>query len=846
MLADPRLTDHTFLRTMGIRRKKRLLASETASPQIDSLPTCLTTLGITPQPKQAQMLDSEADIVIFGGAAYAGKTMGLLLDPLHHIANRDFGATIFRRTFSRITVEGGMWDETKKLYQPLQAKPNSVEHAWTFPSGASINFAHLQHAGDEYAYYGAQICVLGFDQLEEFCLHPETEVLTAQGWRPITDVRRGDLVASLTADRQTVYLPVSETVRMPCRSGKLITVYQPNGISFRATPQHRVPVASQRGDGAWKFKQVKDLKHDRILRTGHWRGHEVKRYQFWPVSGRGLGRNANAADSVAMDLWLRFLGWWFSEGGTYLQSRLPQSQTPFVHLCQTGPYAGEIEKMLTEMPFRFTYNRKTGMFWIASRQLYDELAPLGNTYTKRIPRWIFQLSPRQMRLFFEAFMKGDGSPCGAGFRTGLANEGLIDDLQEMAFLLGLVATKASTQSSTSNALGKRYPVWQLGISRPERTRGTIVDRHHFEEEPYDGDVYCLTVPGTHTFLARHRGRYFWSGNSSEQFFYMITRNRSTCGVKPYCRATCNPEPDSWLATFLEWWIDKQGDPIPERAGLTRYLIRSADDSLVWGDTVDELYEHYGSAIFPKSVCFIPGTMDDNPIGRAKDPAYEANLMLQPGYLRQRLRFGNWKAKPTAGEFFKEHWFAVVDLMPGGCQRVRFWDLAATEPTVYAPDPDFTVGVLEGLDPDGYFYYGDVQRDRVSSGRVERMIMNTAEHDGHAVAIGIEQEPGASGKITAYDLARKLAAKGFKVWIYPKRVKTELASGSLASAAELGSVYLVRGPWNEPFLNELVNFPGAKHDDQVVAATGAHGMLTKALKGEQVGYGLVGMSKVSGV
>ena len=35
-----------------------------------------------------------------------------------------------------------------------------------------------------------------------------------------------------------------------------------------------------------------------------------------------------------------------------------------------------------------------------------------------------------------------------------------------------------------------------------------------------------------------------------QFFYMLSRNRSTCGVRPYIRATTNPDADSWVAEFI--------------------------------------------------------------------------------------------------------------------------------------------------------------------------------------------------------------------------------------------------------------------------------------------------------
>lgn len=43
--------------------------------------------------------------------------------------------------------------------------------------------------------------------------------------------------------------------------------------------------------------------------------------------------------------------------------------------------------------------------------------------------------------------------------------------------------------------------------------------------------------------------------SRAQFDTMLGRGRSSSGIKPYIRATCNPDPDSWLADFLAWSID---------------------------------------------------------------------------------------------------------------------------------------------------------------------------------------------------------------------------------------------------------------------------------------------------
>jgi hypothetical protein len=61
-------------------------------------------------------------------------------------------------------------------------------------------------------------------------------------------------------------------------------------------------------------------------------------------------------------------------------------------------------------------------------------------------------------------------------------------------------------------------------------------------------------------------------------------------VKPYIRATCNPDPYSWVAEFVARWIDEEtGFPIPERAGVIRYFLQD-QDSYLRGDSVEDLLE----------------------------------------------------------------------------------------------------------------------------------------------------------------------------------------------------------------------------------------------------------------
>jgi predicted phage terminase large subunit-like protein len=115
-------------------------------------------------------LACEADILINGGGAGPGKTFALLLEAIRHHRVPAFNATIFRRTSPEITNPGGLWDESWGLYPQLGGKPNENDLIWEFAGGGSVKFAHLQHEQDKYKYDGAQIPMVGFDQLEHFTL----------------------------------------------------------------------------------------------------------------------------------------------------------------------------------------------------------------------------------------------------------------------------------------------------------------------------------------------------------------------------------------------------------------------------------------------------------------------------------------------------------------------------------------------------------------------------------------------------------------------------------------------------------------------------------------------------
>ena len=164
--------------------------------------------------------------------------------------------------------------------------------------------------------------------------------------------------------------------------------------------------------------------------------------------------------------------------------------------------------------------------------------------------------------------------------------------------------------------------------------------------------------------------------------------------------------------------------------------------------------------------------------------------------------------------FQREDFNYVDKAPDGLFRVvRGWDLAATKNA-----GAWTVGLKMGL-LDGRVYILDVRRKRASPGEVERMYKSCAEADGHSVIPSFPQDPGQAGKAQKADIAGKL--HGYRVHFSPETGSKEDRAKPLAAQSEASNLYLVRGPWNDVFVNEACLFPNGQFMDQIDAASRAY-------------------------
>lgn len=246
----------------------------------------------------------------------------------------------------------------------------------------------------------------------------------------------------------------------------------------------------------------------------------------------------------------------------------------------------------------------------------------------------------------------------------------------------------------------------------------------------------------------------------------------------------------------------EGVPIPTR-------MRSASNP---GGTGHEWVKRRFVTRATATAPFFAARMADNKHLDAKDYLENMEFMRSDTLTRKQLVDGDWNA--SAKGPWSRDWFDVVRAWPLHGRSNRSWDFAATE-----DGGDYTAGARWVRGKEG-LYLIDMQREQFSPNGVKKLVRDTAQADGHAVKIILEQQPGAAGISMFQDykndqVLSKYLVKGYRP-TGPKLSRWKI----LADYAEEKGVKVLAAPWNEAFFQEweLLNTVESEHDDQADAAS----------------------------
>lgn len=150
--------------------------------------------------------------------------------------------------------------------------------------------------------------------------------------------------------------------------------------------------------------------------------------------------------------------------------------------------------------------------------------------------------------------------------------------------------------------------------------------------------------------------------SEDRFNAIFSNLRNTKGEETQIFGTCNADPDSWIASFISWWIDPDtGYHIPERNGVERYFFQWGDDisESFWGSTREEVLEQaegyidqmwdekmgeYGSKLdLIQSMTVFEGKMSENKhLMKSGGVKYYGKLLKGSNQMKARYAKACWK------------------------------------------------------------------------------------------------------------------------------------------------------------------------------------------------------------
>jgi hypothetical protein len=380
-----------------------------------------------------------------------------------------------------------------------------------------------------------------------FCYSADTEVLTRRGWKFFADLAEDDEVATRNPEskefewQRPLARPVYDYVGTMYR-------FESQAIDLLVTPEHRMLVNSLPDKAAALLDVAKRGVHKaeealiparilaatatgntRIPLTSVWRGEEIKQVEF--VSDDPCHRKT----ILSGDDYCAFMGMFLAEGSTDRKNgklaRVKIAQSP--RSGKLAWFTAALKRGFGErVKYRPYSDGRGGEFYIYSAPLARFCDQFGHAHQKFVPDDIMNATPRQLRLFWDAYMQGDGRQRrhkGVRGRQGrlrgllqqvkTISPRMADQLQEIAQKLGYSASiriAKAAQTMVRTGTGREYVVDSQREIYCVTLRRATHARVRISRQRYAGKVYCVSVPNRTVYVRRNRRNPGWSGNSPFQ------------------------------------------------------------------------------------------------------------------------------------------------------------------------------------------------------------------------------------------------------------------------------------------------------------------------------------------
>ena len=437
-----------------------------------------------------------------------------------------------------------------------------------------------------------------FYSIYQWCYDDKTRVLTEDGFKYFKELNYDDKIATLNPITENLEYYKSEKIVSFRRKDKMFSL-QGNFFDICVTPDHKMVVKDKSNMNVpWElipFNNLvsKDVNGNLIVKEKYrtkkdcnWIGKEETIFKIPMLDDNRYSIKKNTPTEISMDIFLEFLGWYLSEGSTYKGKNCYVTTITQYDLKNRK----EIIMCIEKMGFNpIEKNDKDIIF--NSRELYYYLKQFGKSNVKFIPKWIKNLSSRQIKILLLSLFKGDGSfnKKGEFAKYVSTSKHLAEDVLECLLKIkmsGAISISDPTLKKPGQIDGRYIhgKLLQYTVSVNKKRNEPSMYYADLKEIDYDGYVHCVTVPN-HTMLVERNGKIIFSGNTE--------RKNPVSSLKAYWYAFQNNEDVALvLKTYRSDYSEQEKDAIRR--------------------TINRLKDIMPMDVYPK-ISLIPNLLTDNEI-----------------------------------------------------------------------------------------------------------------------------------------------------------------------------------------------------------------------------------------
>lgn len=339
------------------------------------------------------------------------------------------------------------------------------------------------------------------------CYSADTQVLTNMGWKQFKDVQPWELILSLNPETMSVeWVGIAD--RQEYNYQGPMYHFHNKSLDMLVTPDHNMVYIAQH-DNKIHNKPAKEFKPTQgvIYRSSKYNQSDHK-----PIT---IGSR-----TYPFDLWCEFMAYWLADGSLIRNSQIVISQQ-----ANQGAY-DDIIKCIAAMGLEV--HATADNININDRALCEELKSYGHATDKHVPQSIRNASPRQMRIFLDAYCKCDGYRRKPHAYVG--SKGTIcQPKNEEIMYFTTSKLMAADLCELIIKIGKRPSIYEQEPHDATKKDGKVIHSRHVcyriselnsqtasmyqkTEQHYDGMVYDLTLERNHIMYVMRNGKPCWGSN----------------------------------------------------------------------------------------------------------------------------------------------------------------------------------------------------------------------------------------------------------------------------------------------------------------------------------------------